>query len=524
MSPFPSTAQDLAELERFLAAELPVRLATDPRILELRQGAERLALRLANPVRVAITGLPGAGKTTLASFLAGQIYAPPRAQRGGAALPVILRYCETPETIAGWWSGIEIPYRGIEPQSAAEHGPDYIELRLPNPVLEFISFLDMPGVDDWQEQKEQMGWIGGRADVVIWCTRAADPWTDDEWQLWSLVPRRVQARSLLVVTQTDQARDALAFDETLQRLQHVTRNQFAEVVPLGTRAALEAAPAGRVIDTGSWEQSGGRAMVGALLGAARAVRRTDIAAARELLAEAAEALGLAPTREAGGESEAVRPMAAPAAPPLSAAAEAVAEAVAEAAAQGVRPGRPRSRTSRFKEVAELEEQTVPPPDEAAPEAAAPVTPPAEEGPAAEIAEVDISADEITARTEDPIPAEAAPVVAEPAPAPPAAPSPLLALLSERTEALIAYAQGGNGFKDWEFMAQITDLADELSAMTISSRALRPEAAWIKPQVEDALVALSLLQMEQGERPCEDAAVVVLQLARDLAWAAAPRAA
>jgi hypothetical protein len=98
---------------------------------------------------------------------------------------------------------------------------------------------------------------------------------------------------------------------------------------------------------------------------------------------------------------------------------------------------------------------------------------------------------------------------------------MLTLLADRAGKLIAYVEAGDGFKDWEFMAQITELGDELSALTVSSRALKPEAAWIKPQVEDALVALSLLQMEQGNRPCEDAAMVVLQLARDLAWAAAP---
>lgn len=479
MSPFPSVAQDLAELERFIAAELPARLAADPTVIELRQNAERLALRLSNPVRVAIAGLPGAGKTSLASFLAGQIYDAPHTGRG-KALPVILRYCEKPETIAGWWSGIEIPYRGIEPQSAAEHGPDYIELRLPNPVLEFISFLDMPGVEDWPGQKEQMRWIGGRADVVLWCTRAADPWVDEEWQLWSLVPRRVHARSLLVATQTDLVTSPEALAEAMERLRNVTKGQFAELVTIGTRAALEAAPAGRVLDAAAWEASGGRAMVGTLLSAARGVRRDDIAACRDLLADAAEALGLAPAR-----SDKAKP-----ADAAKSAAEAKPDDAAQEETHAVRPGRPTSRIGKFKEAAEREEEETKLPAE-------------DEAPAA------ASAD-----------APSAPAGEEAPPAAPAAPSPMLALLAERADKLIAYAEAGDGFKDWEFMAQITELGDELSAMTVSSRALKPDAGWIKPQVEDALVALSLLQMEQGERPCEDAAMVVLQLARDLAWAAA----
>ncbi len=495
MSPFPSVTQDLAELERFIAAELPARLATDPTIIELRQNAERLALRLSNPVRVAIAGLPGAGKTMLANFLAGQIYVAPSTERGNA-LPVILRYCEKPETIAGWWSGIEIPYRGIEPKSAAEHGPDYIELRLPNPVLEFISFLDMPGEEDWPGQKEQMRWIGGRADVVLWCTRATDPWVDEEWQLWSLVPKRVQSRSLLVATQTDLVKNPPALEEAMQRLRAATKDRFAELVTIGTRTALDAAPAGRVLDTAAWENSGGRAMVGTLLSAARAVRRADIAAARELLSDAAEALGLAPPRPDKPK---------PAAPADAAPEKPVEDAPEESGAPAVRPGRPASRIGRFKEASENERPAEAEAEiEAEAEAEAPPATAEDAAPAP------------AAETEPPVSAEAAPPDAATA-----APSPLLTLLAKRAGKLIAYAEAGDGFKDWEFMAQVTELGDELSALTVSSRALKPEAAWIKPQVEDALVALSLLQMEQGDRPCEDAAVVVLQLARDLAWAAAP---
>jgi hypothetical protein len=489
MSPFPSIDQDLAELERFLAADLPAAQARDPVILELRQRAERLALRLGNPVRVAIAGLPAAGKSTLAAFLAGQSYPPPRT-RDGRALPVILRYGQRPESIAGWWSGIEIPERGIDIEAAAVHRSDYIELRLPNPVLQFISFLDVPGLGDWAAQKEQMRWIGNRADVVLWCTRAAEPWIDDEWQLWALVPRRVQALSLLVVTQTDLAPDRAGLGAEMARLANVTHGQFANTVSIATRAALAAAPSGRVVDTASWEASGGRAMVGAVITAARAVRMADIAAARELLAAAAEALGLVPKRPA--------PTAVPT-PEEDAGKE---KTPAESRRHAVLPGRPVSRVAKLREVeAQVLAETNGQPDSdgTAPQAEATGAPP----PAA------------------------APVAARPAPgavAGAAAEAPaLLRLVAGRAEDLIGYASAPAAFKDWEFMSRITELGDELSAMTISSRALRPEAAWIKGQVEDALVALSLLQMEQGERPCEDAAVVVLQLARDLAWAAAPEA-
>ncbi|MCU0911054.1 MAG: hypothetical protein MUE98_06840, partial [Rhodobacteraceae bacterium] len=77
-----------------------------------------------------------------------------------------------------------------------------------------------------------------------------------------------------------------------------------------------------------------------------------------------------------------------------------------------------------------------------------------------------------------------------------------------------------GFKDWEYMARVTGLVEELAEVTSAPRAMREEGTWVARQVEEAFIQLSLMQLEQGEQPCLDASTVLLQLARDIAWSEA----
>lgn len=464
MTPLPSAEKELAGLERFLAIDLSPRQAEDAAVQDLRRRAERLATRMANPVRVAVLGLPGSGKSALAGFLAGCSYTLPAPTAKGGALPVILRHGKRQETCAGWWSGIEIPVSGLDLEAAAVHSPDYIELRLPNPILEHISFIDMPGLGEWPEQKEQVRWSASRADVLLWCTHGEHAWEDDEWQLWSLVPIRLQKRSLLVVTHAEAPEIRDTETGVVARLTATTGQRFANVVGIATVAALGAAPSGQVLDAAAWEASGGRALVGALIGSARDVRRGDIAAAHEIIAAGLDALGLRPAE--GAPREPARGDA--------------------AGAQGRGPG---SRPL----VHDRSKPRDPEPDAAAGTPAPP----------------------------DAAPASAAPAGADSAETASAGGA-LIAFLGERIDALIAYAEAGDDFKDWEFMAQVTELADALS-QRIADRGLfgGEDERWIRHQLEDAFVSFSLMQMEPGEGPCRDAARLLLQICRDLAWATTP---
>lgn len=501
MSPLPSADRELAELQRFLAADVHAQQPRNEPLRELRQKAQRLSLRLANPVRVALVGLPGSGKSALAGFMAGHSY---ENTPGGITRPVILRYGEKPISVAGWWNGAEVAQPRVDFAAAEAEKPDYFELRLPNPVLNFLSFLDLPGQEGWDAQKKQMQWVAGRADVLIWCTPATDPWVGDEWQLWSLVPKRLQSRSILVVTKIDQAGPDSEDQRIDERLAAHVEGQFQEVVAAAPPSALAAAPLGRVQNAAKWEASGGKAMVGALLTSARAVRRSDIAAAREILGSWHAVAGIAPPSAPAPEPAPLPPMprTAPAptaqpAPPAPAAPEPAPAPVETAVAPDI--------------------QDAPPPASPRPVVAEPPEPEPELEPAPEPAPA--------AQAPEPGPPEPkAPEPQPPGQPMPSAPPdiPILRMLDDKLSDLIAYVSDDGTFKDWEFMTRITEIGDELSIMASGSGALSEEGRWVRTQIEEAFVTLSLLQMEQGEQPLKDAATVLLQLARDLTWAAAGR--
>lgn len=281
MIQFPSAEAELAGLAGVLA---------DPAgAAEIRARAERLALKLSNPVRVAILGLPGAGKTELAGFLVGERLTVP-GNADGIRPPLIFSHSETAAARAGWWNGKEVAVDPEDLDAAFRESPDFVELKLPNPILKLINFIDMPGVAGGERLAEQVRWTAARAEILIWCTHAAWAWSTEEVHLWSLVPQRVQRSSLLAVTHTDEPLAVIAIGETLARLRTAALPRFRDLVTIATTSAVAAAPSGNVQDIRAWEASGGRALVGRLLAAARAVREADIEAARALLAEVAPPL------------------------------------------------------------------------------------------------------------------------------------------------------------------------------------------------------------------------------------------
>lgn len=632
MSLFPSAEKELAELERFLAGAGADPRAGEAAFEDMRKRAERVALRIANPIRVAVVGLPGAGKSLLAGFLVGEKLGRP-VKQSGEGLPVILRYGERAEAYVSWWSGIDIPLPGNDLSAAGQHNPDYVEFRLPNPVLRFLSFMSLPGARGWEAQKEQMRWVASRADILIWCIAAERGWTDEERQLWALVPRRLQAQSLLVATHPPAPPEGTALG-TLPEGEIVgARTQFHDVIGIATEDALVAAPAGKVVDPAAWDRAGGKAVVGALLTVARVARRNDVLLAREILAR----LAGAPSEAAdGGDGAAPRPAAAPpppaqptapratppapapppaalppAAPPAPTAHEPppAAKAAAEepeAAAPPAAAGKPAAPAPVVPRRAPLAQPPVPiakpaapklppvPKQTQPPEPSPPPEPPADaaakapagpspvlprrvrgtatiifdellaaygaegdgntEGEAAEAdtpetetdfldeagaeaakPEIPHAAEEVEVSSEEvqppPQPAcqLADPPQAQPASRPAARsaaaaePPPALKRLIEGIDALTAYAADEAGFKDWEYMAQVTGLCEELAEITGRRRAMRADGEWVARQVEEAFIALSLMQLEQGEQPCLDASTVLLQLARDLAWSETPLA-
>lgn len=427
----PSAQAELGVLRAFL--DEPEARGTG----DLRAKAERLAVRLASPVRVAIFGLPGSGKTSLAAFMAGEAGII-EAMHGSGTVPLALAYAADVATVAGWWDGASKEFSGFNIAGALGEHPEYVELRLPNPILRHINFLDLPGIDDPEPQTEQLLWAKSRADLFIWCTNAHDAWNEVEGQLWSLIPSRLKRTSLLVVTHAGDDSATITLEDVLQRLRSSVLPHFRDLVMISTPDAIASAPAGKIRNAKAWASSGGSGLVGALLASAAQVRQADLDASRELL-PAEERKRLAGTARQKAEKARAGPVASTSLSPFST------------------PSSPEMLTHR---------------ETAGPDASPPVP-----------------------RPDDPV-----------------------AYLAARLDQLLTLANKPFAFDPGQIVVAAKQITVDIDNSLAANDLLRGDASWVESEVTAACGLLDEIAAGDPDAAALDAATLLLQLSRDLAWA------
>lgn len=475
VTPFPIATAEITALRR-LCAILGKTKPDDENAKARKAKAEQLVVRLGGPVRVAVLGGPGSGKTSLVNFLIGSELIP-HEEGTTPRPPIIIRYDEEPATVAGWWSGIEIAEKGLKLEAAAVHKPDFIEFRIPNPILQFIGFLEMPKVDDEAGRSEQIRWASRRADVVIWCTKASSPWSEADAQIWAPFAEKLYGRSLLAVTHVDEV--DMPRESLRDQLPPETANLFENTVLIATTDAIKAAPEGRVTEPELWEASGGRMLATSVLSLARKIRQSEVEAAQRLLAEPSETSSADEkpvehdVSEAETPNETAKTFAAET-PPLAT------EEIGQSA-----DTQPPAKSETTKESPK---------------------------PALEKAE-----DTAVAPAEEP--SEHAPESTDTNAVPPVGDG-SLGLLQTHLDTLISYAAQEDSFRVWEFLNSVVEMSDEISDKVANEGSLTGDKAWLRSQLDDAFTAFNMMQMEGGEQQCLEAATLLLQLSRDFSWATA----
>ncbi len=270
--------------------------------VHIKADAERLSVRLSGHVRVALVGRVGSGKANLLSFLLGEVLAPD-GFAAGQRPTIMVNHADDPYIVAGWWDGRRNRHEGTAMAAAMAERPEYLEFGRPLQVLETMSFTDMPASADDERQLRNLKWLVPRADVILWAKSAAEAWSPEEADLWRAIPASLRDKSLLVATEADQAAPE-TFDEIAARLTRETDGAFHEVRPIATATAIAAAPGGVVKDKATWQQTGARELLLALIDRTKAVRLAQLDTARGVL-EAAEVLEDAP--EAPTQQAAIMP-------------------------------------------------------------------------------------------------------------------------------------------------------------------------------------------------------------------------
>lgn len=245
------------------SAALPARAAL---------AGQQLLERLTSPIRVAILGYPGSGKSELLNLIAGERIIP-----AGAQLPSVeLRFGNRRRMALVDSEGEETPLAGSDFGRIGQDAAALLRIEAPLPVLSTLTLIEVATRGTAEEERAGVQWAASRADVVIWCSQAFTP--AERW-LWSAMPDRLKDHGFLVLTKADELVRNGTLGRTIAGLEDIVAEEFHSLVPVATLQGLAAllSPAG--IDREALAASGAEALVSALLAHVEQGRRADLDAA-----------------------------------------------------------------------------------------------------------------------------------------------------------------------------------------------------------------------------------------------------
>jgi hypothetical protein len=155
--------------------------------------AERVEARLSAPVRIAVVGVPEAGKRRIVEGLLGGAVLP--AVAGLPPAEIALGAGDRIGVVTGDGAEARIDvaeFHQLDPADLA-----LIRLSAPLPLLEKIRFLVVPLEGGAAEMRAALSWTFRRADMVLWCMpRLGGP----ERALWPAIPEGLRDHAYLAVT------------------------------------------------------------------------------------------------------------------------------------------------------------------------------------------------------------------------------------------------------------------------------------------------------------------------------------
>jgi hypothetical protein len=205
------------------------RLGVPSRVQPAIRALDRLERYLSRPQRLAIAGESNSGKTSIANLLLG-LDSLPTAAWTNTRLPTrIVRAAEPIVTVRHKDGQLQrlTDSTPCPPESALLD----IEVGLPLPILAETDIIDCVGLSQGTAPRA----TGLEdADAVLWCTPITQAWRGSEATLWSTMPKRLRARSLLVVSFADLV-DDVQRAQVVERLTRDAAHAFGGMVVVSAR-------------------------------------------------------------------------------------------------------------------------------------------------------------------------------------------------------------------------------------------------------------------------------------------------
>ncbi len=255
--------------EQQIVAQLKATLASGALAPSARQRGQAILARLTSPVRIAILGLPGAGKTELMNLIAGRRVVPADVKfpsfelSGSPDIRCYITDVDEVEVETAWPVATDLDWSGST----------MVRLEYPLPGLGNIALIEV--VTDGTDEDLALAaeWAAGRADIALWCAQEFGP---AEQAAWKTVPDVLKDHSFLVVTKADLLVAAGMLVEQISVLTDLVADDFHSLIPVATLQFLNAIEKSGSVPAKVRAASGAAALIDEVLYHATQGRQSDL--------------------------------------------------------------------------------------------------------------------------------------------------------------------------------------------------------------------------------------------------------
>ncbi|WP_428546521.1 hypothetical protein [Profundibacter sp.] len=245
---------------------------------EVAKPAANILKGFDTPLRVVLLGASGAGKTAVLNLLLGQNMVPDRVD----GMPSVkLEFGVEPKMLCTLPDGSKKIIGGIDFEACASLKPAFVTVQANLPALAKISVMEVVAPDIPEQQQKAVSWACKQADVVIWCST---DFTEDEQDIWDVVPGRLKDHGFLLLTKTDQLMGQAEINTRLATLSQNCGDEFLRILPISAKLALEARGTGQNINLNLFKSSGATGLISAIKGQIEEAQRATTDNAEQILA------------------------------------------------------------------------------------------------------------------------------------------------------------------------------------------------------------------------------------------------
>ncbi|MGL6211828.1 MAG: hypothetical protein ACRC14_18550 [Paracoccaceae bacterium] len=146
--------------------------------------------------------------------------------------------------------------------------------------LALINPMELSAGASVNNQARALTWASKHADIFIWCSEA---FTEIEQLLWQDAPTVVKDQGLLLITKTDLRGNSAELHAFVNRIVQMAGDEFSTILPLSTGLARRAFAADGSFDRDLFRSSGAPGLVAEIKSQIEKIRQADVDTAVMLL-------------------------------------------------------------------------------------------------------------------------------------------------------------------------------------------------------------------------------------------------